>query len=578
MNFLTKWFDAGARFEKEFARAFLARYGFAELGGGARVDLENSFVEVRGLRAALTRENRLLLTGAPGSGKTSALLHLALTNARRTLAGQPGARLPFYFAARDFNPHALPLAADAVRTLGVNAPREYLASVLASDRALVLIDDLDAMPENERNDWLWQFGGAQIVASARGKIAGVAEFPLPGFRDNDIHEFADIHLREQANAFLAALKANGVPRSLTANPFTVTLLERVWRADAPASAPANELFEAHGIKPLPTRRADLFSAYAHPLLNEGGETAKMLEGVALAIQRGKPAANDFQARARGFLSAGKNQTSVFVHDLWQSYFAARALRYTSDLAPVLEHLNDPAWFDVILFYAGLGDAAPLMDALVAREDYAFAGFVIAQAKDTAKETRDAVTAELTERAWAGDARALAALAEMHNEVAVDYYAARLKEKDVAVRARAAEILGQLQLDRGIDYLLPQLRDVNRDVRDKVVAALGNARTDRVIEPLLVALRGDPRVGTVDTRLRVAAARALGQTASEKAFAALIVDLQLGEPEVREVAAESLKQIKTPLMLKPLRSILETGDALAQKYAHEVLLVVDGEKK
>ncbi|MBI3914517.1 MAG: HEAT repeat domain-containing protein [Chloroflexi bacterium] len=572
MAFLRKMFDAGARFERRYARALQANYRVVKMSGDQRVDIENGVVEVRGLRVALTHARRVLITGAPGAGKTTALLNLALRHARRLLSDSAGARVPIFFSARD----GATRPDDAVRALGIDAPRDYLAALLASERALVLIDDLDALPPPTRDEWLLQFGGAHIVATASTKINGLSEFALPGLRDNDIQEFAEKQLEKRANDFLAALKANGVPRALTSNPLTLTLLEQVWLSDAAASAPANELFEAHGIKPLPTRRAELFNASAALALGSDEEAAKMLEGVALAIQRGKPAPAELLNNSRGFLCAAQNNAVEFSHALWQYYFAARALRHAPNLEPLLEHLDDPAWAEVVWFYAGLGDAAPLVAALIARKDFARAGLAIAHAAEISKETREAVTSELMEHAWNGDAAAIRALAEMHNEVAVDYLAARLKEKDPKVRARAVEILGELQLDRGIDYLLPQLRDVSGDVRDKVVQALGHARTDRVVEPLLVALRGDPRVGTVDTRLRIAAARALGEVATEKAFAALIVDLQIGEPEVREVAAEALKRIKTPLMVKPLRSILQTGDPMARQYAEQVLAVVDGQ--
>ena len=144
-----------------------------------------------------------------------------------------------------------------------------------------------------------------------------------------------------------------------------------------------------------------------------------------------------------------------------------------------------------------------------------------------------------------------------------------------MRLQAAQILGALRLDRAIEYLLPQLRDVNGDVRDQVLEALGKSRTDRVIEPLLVALRGDPRVGRVDTRLRIAAARALGQIGSDKAVPALIVDLQVGEPEVRAAAAESLKRITSPLMGKSLTGLAQSGDEETRRYAAEILAVVNG---
>jgi HEAT repeat protein len=164
---------------------------------------------------------------------------------------------------------------------------------------------------------------------------------------------------------------------------------------------------------------------------------------------------------------------------------------------------------------------------------------------------------------------------MQSDAAVDALAAKLKDKDPAIRARAAQLLGALQLDRGIEYLLPQLRDVNADVRDNVVEALGRSRTDRVIEPLLVALRGDSRVGVADKRLRVAAAKALGEVASDKAAPALIVDLQVGEPEVRAAVADALKRIKSPLLLKPLQGVAQSGDETARQYAAEILAVIDG---
>jgi HEAT repeat protein len=275
---------------------------------------------------------------------------------------------------------------------------------------------------------------------------------------------------------------------------------------------------------------------------------------------------------------GRNQTAEFVHELWQAYFAARALRQAPDMSALSEHLHEPTWWDTALFYAGLGDASELVESLVARGNVALAGYAVAHAQQVRTDLRESVTQALITRAWEGDGHAIAALSEMSSESGVDHFSKLLKDKDPNVRTRAAEILGWLQLDRGIEYLLPQLRDVSPDVRDKVLEALGHARTERVIEPLLVALRGDPRVGVSDTRLRIAAAKALGEVASDKAVPALIVDLQIGEPEVRAVAAEALKRITSPLMLKPLASVAASGDDLARQYAQEILAVVNGKRR
>jgi HEAT repeat protein len=109
----------------------------------------------------------------------------------------------------------------------------------------------------------------------------------------------------------------------------------------------------------------------------------------------------------------------------------------------------------------------------------------------------------------------------------------------------------------LEYLLPQLRDPSAEVRATVISSLGQSRSERVIEPLLVALRGDPRVAASDTGMKIAAAKALGVYGTEKAVPALIVDLQVSDPEVRAEAIYALEQIRSPFALKPLRAIAST---------------------
>jgi HEAT repeat protein len=62
--------------------------------------------------------------------------------------------------------------------------------------------------------------------------------------------------------------------------------------------------------------------------------------------------------------------------------------------------------------------------------------------------------------------------------------------------------------------------------------------------------------------------------SDKAAPALIVDLQMGEPEMRAAAAESLKRMASPLTIKPLRGVLQSGDEMARHYAADVLAAID----
>ena len=558
MSFLDQLLDPAHRFEQKYAEHLVNRFRGMPFPG-ARLDLERAWIEPRGLNTALACEARLAIVGAAGMGKTTTLAHLALSHARALLAGNRRARVPIFFSVRELDPSAplripdLPRGLNVSDALAVQCPRIFFAEVITRGRALVLIDDLDALPSDAVEAWLRDFASARIVVTAESAPANFAEFRLPGFRDGDIDAFA--RKLENADAFIAALR--NVPRPLTANPLTLTLLARVWQTN----------------EPLPTRRTELFDAYAHRMLNDD-ETAKMLEEVALAIQSGRAASNGFLSKAHGFMRAGRNRTAEFAHGLWQAYFAARAFSRSPELAPLLEFLQDPRWHDTFLFYAGMTDASALVNALLARGDLFSAGRVIAHARAVHADLRESVMQEIIRCAWNGDARAVAVLAEMSDATIADEFAAKLKDKDPIVRRRAAEILGQLQMDRGVGYLLPQLRDANANVRDKVVESLGRSRSDRVIEPLLVALRGVAHAGQVDTRLRVAAAKALGEVGSDKAVPALVVDLQIGEPEVRAAAAESLRRIASPLMHESLRGILESGDEQVRQYAAGILATVD----
>jgi HEAT repeat protein len=242
-----------------------------------------------------------------------------------------------------------------------------------------------------------------------------------------------------------------------------------------------------------------------------------------------------------------------------------------------EHLSDDKWRQVVLFYSGLGDPSEVVESLLAAGQTEFAACALAESASPPPELAKRVTDPLVQRAWADhDETAIAALSALRSNAATDFFSARLKERDATKRALAANILGRLQTERAVEYLLPQLRDTNADVRDQVVASLGQSKSERVIEPLLVALRGDPRVGTVDTRMRVAAARALGEIGTDKAVPALIVEIQVGEPEVRAVAVEALMKIRSELARKPLAAIVNSNQKdEVRAAAAQVLEAMDG---
>lgn len=560
MASIRQWLDPAFRFERSYAENSAARFRSLVWPGGAHIP-QDALVPTRGLDAAFAGADRVVITGAAGMGKTSALARLAWRHAQGLLLGDASTRIPIYVMASDSS-GALPSPSDFPHALNLNAslaaqcPRGWFSKVLASGRGLLLVDDMDAFTEEERNSWLAQYPNAQVVATGNRPLSGFSEFPLPSFGDTDILAFARNQDSARAGAFVNALKTNRVPRSLSSNPFTLTLLWQVWQKEPS----------------LPTLRVSLLDAYVRQSLGEFDESVQMLEGMALACMRGTPVANGALAKGHGFLRASGNHSVEFTHKLWQAYFAARALRRTP--LPLDRWMHDRRWQEVAVFYAGMGDAGDLVRELMTRGDWILAGRAITQAREVSGDMRDAIVKELVRRAWEGDRAAADALSDLDEPAAIDELAAHLQDADSTVRGRKVQVLGQLRSDRALDYLLPLLGDPDAGVRTRVVEALGGSLNSRVVDPLLVILRGEGRAGRGDARARAAAARALGRVGADKAVPALVVELQTGEPEVRAAAAQALKDIPSALRVKPLKGILESGDDPAREYAAEILAICE----
>jgi hypothetical protein len=305
----------------------------------------------------------------------------------------------------------------------------------------------------------------------------------------------------------------------------------------------------------------LFDEYVNAKLaveSDPDFAARAVEGIALSTKRGQRATADHLPRGYDLLHERPGGRVEFKHSLLQDFLAARALRRNPDFEPMREHLFDPAWRQVALFYAGLGPADDIVTAATEKNELEFAASALAATREPNAAQLEATVKALAARAWDDhDERAMRALGELRSNMASDFFSAKLRDKNPETRLRAAYILGKLHTDRSLEYLLPQLRDPSDDVRVQVIASLGASRSERVIEPLLVALRGDPRVATTDTRLKIAAAQALGEYGTDKAVPALIVDVQVSEGQVREQAIIALEKIRGSFALKPLTEIAQT---------------------
>jgi len=321
----------------------------SDYGNAGRADQESVWLDMEGLRpgfekelhisglaeesrgepvdmATLLRDNsRLVITGAPGCGKTTFLYVIASTLARGMLTGQTEAAqnliglpaplpLPVYFSLGDYNRYRISpnIAADPehgtllayaryalIRQLGgLRLPRDFFERLLTGGQACVfLLDGLDEVVEErhrqivsgdvENLSYIEDLG--HIVVTSRTR-AYVGESKLPAtFRRAEVQpmtlkqvnelarrwchavydEVDALNETNQLQAEIAQLEehrlARGEQRRLVDTPLLVTIIAIVHYND----------------KHLPEQRAALYKSCIHVLLADThhtkGETRHELE-------------------------------------------------------------------------------------------------------------------------------------------------------------------------------------------------------------------------------------------------------------------------------------------------------------
>ncbi|MCX5299223.1 NACHT domain-containing protein [Streptomyces sp. NBC_00193] len=194
--------EAAAAFEEQYARYVAGAQGRVQLYGLtlsqdrqdwsldlAYISLAVSggeFLEEPGLQSsvkaevALNATERVLLRGPAGSGKSTLVKWLALNAARNSFGPQLpdwNGLVPFVLPLRSFNsPAGLPRPQDWLGATGVPLlpPEGWITGLLASGRALVLIDGVDEVPPRLRDrteSWLrallTEYPQARFVVTTR---------------------------------------------------------------------------------------------------------------------------------------------------------------------------------------------------------------------------------------------------------------------------------------------------------------------------------------------------------------------------------------------------------------------------
>jgi predicted NACHT family NTPase len=209
---------------------------------------------------AVQRYSKLMVLGKPGAGKTTFLKYLAM----QCIEGQFQAKqVPLFITLKDFaeapkQPDVLEYIAQQLSLCGVTDASTKAKQLLKQGRALVLLDGLDEVREEDTTRVLreirevsgWyhtnQFVITCRIAAKEYTFDWFSEVEMADFDEEQIAIFAQNWFRfsdpMKAERFIHKLKENKPIQELATNPLLLTLLCLVFGETADFPANRSELY------------------------------------------------------------------------------------------------------------------------------------------------------------------------------------------------------------------------------------------------------------------------------------------------------------------------------------------------
>ena len=361
---------------------------------------------------ALRERGKILIVGAPGSGKSTLISYLASQCARRKLHSELGwddDPLPVPYIVRETDETSFAQKSLA-RAVGFDP--NVLEPAIASGRAVLLIDGLDEAPEARRKKLLASLKRLlelhprlRVVATSRPaaveseKVDFLTPFQLDDFSPQEVDQFVDSWcLAAESSVQTSASVAKRIAATAAAD-----LKRRVVRNRSVRRLMANPLLSnivctVHRFlgQKIPEHRAGLYEKCLDALLYEWDrskfdddaligkldavEKRKLLSGLAWRMHErhdaevseeevrrhfeetlpklGHPAREASEVvknikERTGVLVEGKPGVFGFSHLTFQEYLAAKDAVEQERLTELVANYQDPWWHETIVLAAGL---------------------------------------------------------------------------------------------------------------------------------------------------------------------------------------------------------------------------------
>ncbi|MEU9701069.1 NACHT domain-containing protein [Streptomyces sp. NPDC047981] len=359
---------------------------------------------------ALAQQDRVLLRGLAGSGKTTLVQWLAVSATREDLADDMAYlrdRIPFVLPLRTLTRHGERLPSPDRFLASVDCPLSppdgWADRVLASGRGLVLVDGIDEIPEAERErarrwlrDLLDSYEGNRWLVTSRPTAVrddwlageGFAELTLTPMSTAEVttfvrrwHRAAGPDAAPYEQQLLDALRSTSEVAQLATNPLMCGLicaLHRSRRGFLPRGRKAlydaalsmllsrrdreRDMGTPYGIELGEAPQIQLIQRIAYWLTLNGRTTIDRSHAESV-VREAVPAITEAAGydpdavfthllHRSGLLREPTADTVDFVHRTFQDYLAAKALVDRWDIGVLVRHAADDQWEDVIRMAVG----------------------------------------------------------------------------------------------------------------------------------------------------------------------------------------------------------------------------------
>ncbi|WP_335100929.1 NACHT domain-containing protein [Nostoc sp.] len=355
---------------------------------------------------AVQRHNKLMVLGKPGAGKTTFLKYLAM----QCIEGQYLTnRVPLFITLKDFaeapkQPDVLKYIAQQLSSCGVNNANLRADQLLKEGKALVLLDGLDEVREEDTKRVLRQirdisdhFYTNQFVITCR---IAAKEYTFESFTEVEVADFDEEQIGifaqnwfqlsdpVKAERFMHKLEDNESIRELASSPLLLTLLCLVFGESADFPANRSELYK-EGLDILLKkwdakrnierdqvyktlslqRKEDLLSQIALTTFEQKDYffkqktvelyIANFIKGLDDTCTEPKKLEQDSQAVLKsiaaqhGLLVERAQGVYGFSSRTLQAYFAAREIVTNSAFEKLLRYINDIDWREIFLLTIGM---------------------------------------------------------------------------------------------------------------------------------------------------------------------------------------------------------------------------------